>query len=132
MVMPFKLKFHMTGFAKNSLWTILVFILLISLVFQIRYYADYQTTLLPGIYIKDGASDLSAPYWSVPLVYDLNGDGKKDLLVGHNHHDQNRVNHGYVSFYKNIGTNSAPTFNGFTYLQTCKRECSPLDAAAEG
>jgi hypothetical protein len=122
----------MTGFVKNSLWITLFFIFLLSLVFHVRYYADYQTTLLPGIYIRDGASDLSAPYWSVPFVYDWNGDGKKDLLVGHNHRDKNGMNHGYVSFYKNIGADSAPSFNGFTYLQTCNKGCSPLDAAASG
>jgi hypothetical protein len=119
-------------FSKKSLWTTLFCVLLASLIFQVSYYADYQTTLSPGIYIKDRASDLSSPYWSVPFVYDWNGDGKKDLLVGHNHHDQNRVNHGYVSFYKNIGTDAMPSFAGSTYIQSCSLTCSPLNALAEG
>ncbi len=38
-----------------------------------------------------------------PVVYDLDRDGLKDLIVG-------EIN-GYVYFYKNTGTNAAPVFN---------------------
>ena len=119
-------------FSKNLLWKILFFVFIISLILHVRYFADYQTTLLPSIYIKDGASDLKSNNWSVPVVCDWDSDGKKDLLIGHNHIDENRMNHGYVSFYRNIGTDAAPSFNGFTYLQTCNKECSTLNAAAFG
>jgi len=122
----------MQNFSKKTLLIVLFFVFLISLVLHVHYYSDYQTTLLPGIYIKDGASDLKSNNWAVPVVYDWDSDGKKDLLIGHNHTDQNRIDHGYVSFYKNIGTDAAPSFNGFTYLQTCKKECSSLNAAAFG
>lgn len=104
----------------------------VLLFFHIRYYSDYQTTLLAGVYIKDGSSDLTASHFAVPVVYDWDNDGKKDLLIGHNHFDQNRAEHGYVSFYKNTGSDPAPSFNGFTYLQVCNKECSVLDAAAFG
>ena len=118
--------------SKKLLCLALFCVVVASLIFQSSYYADYQTTLSPGIFIKDGASDLRAPYWSVPFVYDWNGDGKKDLLVGHNYHDQNRVNYGYVSFYKNIGSDAMPVFNGSSYIQSCSLSCSPLNALAEG
>ncbi len=110
----------------------LFFVIIILLALHIRYYADYRTALLPGVYIKDGASDLTASYWSVPVMYDWDSDGKKDLLVGQNYIDKNRVNHGYIRFYKNIGTDSAPLFNGFTYVQTCTEECAALNASAFG
>jgi len=119
-------------FSKKSLYVALFCVVLASLFFQDSYYADYQTALSPGIYIKDGSSDLRSPYWSVPFVYDWNGDGKKDLLVGHNHHDKDRVNYGYISFYKNTGTDAVPSFNGSAYIQSCSSTCSPLNALAEG
>ncbi len=101
-------------------------------VYDIYYYSDFQTNLLPGVYIQDGSADLKSPHWSVPLVYDWNNDGLKDLLVGHNHHDNNKTSHGFVSFYKNTGTDGNPSFNGSVLIQTCSNECSALDAAASG
>ena len=38
-----------------------------------------------------------------PRVYDLNGDGRKDLIVGEEF--------GYVYFYPNIGTDASPSFS---------------------
>ncbi len=105
---------------------LLCFAFLFSLVLHLRHYADYQTTLLPGIYIRDGSSDLAAKKWSVPLVYDWDGDGKKDLLVGHKD-----GTHGYISFYKNTRSDESPAFSGFTYIQKCGVTCAPLDAAAD-
>ena len=122
----------MTASTKKSFLIVLFSIFAISMILHIRHYRDYQTTLLHGVYIKDGQSDLASAHWSVPVVYDWDSDGKKDLLVGHNYIDRDRVNHGYVSFYKNIGTDSAPVFNGSAYLQSCAKECSALNAAAFG
>ncbi len=118
--------------SKKSLSITLFPVIVILLILHIRYYADYRTTLLSGVYIKDGSADLTANYWSVPVVYDWDSDGKKDLIVGQNYIDKNRVNHGYVRFHKNIGTDSAPLFNGFTYVQTCIKECARLNASAFG
>lgn len=47
---------------------------------------------------------------AVPVVTDWNGDGKKDLLVG-------QFSGGKIRVYLNQGTDSAPTFKDFTYLQ---------------
>ena len=101
-------------------------------VYNIYYYSDFQTNLLPGVYIQNGPSDLKSPRWSVPIVHDWNNDGLKDLLVGHNHIDIDNINHGFVSFYKNTGTDANPLFNGSVLIQTCSNECSVLDAAAFG
>ncbi len=121
--------------SKKSLFIqaiILLSLLLILLTLNARYYADYQTTLLAGVYIQDGSSVIKANNWSVPVVYDWDSDGKKDLLVGSNYIDGNRINHGQVSFYKNIGTDAMPVFKGATYLQTCGSNCSLLDVPAFG
>jgi hypothetical protein len=42
-------------------------------------------------------------YRANPRVWDLDGDGKKDLIIG----DQ----YAYIYFYKNVGTNANPVFN---------------------
>jgi len=118
---------------KKILLPLVLFIVLLLL--HINYYADYQTTLLPGVYIQDGQSDLASLKWSVPLVYDWDADGRKDLLVGGNHvtsANGNRIDQGYVAFYKNIGPDAGPEFNGFTPVQFCSRECSNINATAFG
>jgi hypothetical protein len=43
-------------------------------------------------------------YRNCPQVYDLNEDGKKDLLCGANDYN--------IWYYENVGTNAAPVFNG--------------------
>ena len=46
----------------------------------------------------------------VPSAVDWNGDGKKDLLVG-------QYKDGKIRLYLNQGTDNAPVFKDFTYLQ---------------
>jgi hypothetical protein len=47
---------------------------------------------------------------AAPAVIDLNGDGKKDLLVG-------QFGEGKVRVYLNQGGDESPRFEGFTYLK---------------
>jgi len=120
----------------KKLWSLkiraLIFALLLIVLLNAHYYADFQTTLLPGVYIQDGPADLKAHQWSVPVVFDWNDDGKKDLLVGSRYTDESGRSYGYVSFYKNTGDDAVPLFSGFTLIQTCTDICSPLHAAADG
>ncbi len=119
-----------------KLWSlkirVLIFALLVIVLLNTHFYSDYQTTLLPGVYIQDGSSDLKANHWSVPLVFDWDDDGKKDLLVGNSFTDESGRNYGHVYFYKNTRTDSAPSFSGHTIIQTCTDICSPVNAAAFG
>ncbi|MFC1499266.1 FG-GAP repeat domain-containing protein, partial [Verrucomicrobiota bacterium] len=59
--------------------------------------------------ITDNGSNLDVGAESHPVVFDWNGDGKKDLLVG----DSN----GKIRYYENVGTDAAPSFNGFSFVQ---------------
>ena len=48
--------------------------------------------------------------WSSPCVYDWDGDGKKDLIVG-------QFSGGRIHLYLNIGTNSSPVLAAATFLK---------------
>jgi len=47
---------------------------------------------------------------AAPFVVDFDGDGVRDLLVG-------QFGNGRCRIYKNTGTNSAPKFGEFTFLE---------------
>jgi len=84
--------------------------------------------LLSGVYIQDGSADLVSGSFSVPVIYDWNSDGKKDILVGHKDINSN----GYINYYENNGTDSSPSFNGSTHIMSCNAECSPVNVPGSG
>lgn len=106
-----------------------LFLILAVLVVINKKTAFPTPVLLEGEYIRDDSGDIDAGLWSVPLVYDWDNDGRKDLLVGQRY-DDGKESHGYVSFYENIGTDGTPHFNGSIRLETDGRCC--LDVTAEG
>lgn len=61
-------------------------------------------------FAQEDGSDLIVPTLrSSPVVIDLDGDGKKDILVGNTE--------GQLLFYSNVGTDSSPEFSGYTLLE---------------
>ena len=54
---------------------------------------------------------------AMPFVYDYNRDGKKDLIVG-------QFGKGKARIYLNEGTDDAPAFGDFTYLQAGGKDAS--------
>ncbi len=64
-----------------------------------------------GQFAKDNGLDLVVPSGrSSPLVLDLDGDGKKDLLAGNTN--------GQILFYINVGTDAAPVFSGYSLVES--------------
>ncbi len=47
---------------------------------------------------------------SAPFLFDLDGDGLRDLLVG-------QFEQGRVRVYRNVGTRGAPRFDGHEFLR---------------
>jgi hypothetical protein len=104
--------------------------LMLMLSMHTNAFSDYSTNLAYIGYIQDGSGDIDVGNYSVPVVYDWNSDGKKDLLVGQNYHD-GTASHGYVTYFENQGTNASPSFGSGTYIESCA-PCSSLDVAAGG
>jgi len=80
---------------------------------RIRLYINEGTNTDPDFrteqFIKQSGSDLTVPTGrSSPVIEDLDGDDKKDLLCGNTE--------GQLVFYSNIGTDASPIFSGSTLL----------------
>lgn len=82
---------------------------------RVRYYRNEGTDSAPDFQVVDfvqnnGMILVVAGGRSTPVIADLDGDGKKDLLTGNTA--------GAVRLYSNVGTNSAPTFAGSVSVLT--------------
>lgn len=60
--------------------------------------------------LQSGGTTIDVGYYAAPCVVDWDGDTLKDLILG-------QFSSGYIRFYKNEGSNDAPVFNSFSYLQ---------------
>jgi hypothetical protein len=60
--------------------------------------------------LECAGTPINVQYYGAPCVVDWDGDGLKDLITG-------QFYYGNLRFYKNEGTNEAPVFNTFSYLQ---------------
>jgi hypothetical protein len=70
---------------------------------------DFSTS--SGIFAKEDGLDLVVPTnRSSPVILDLDGDDKKDLLTGNTE--------GQLLFYKNVGTDDKPNFSGYTLVES--------------
>ena len=63
------------------------------------------------VYVEASGAPIVVSAHANPCVVDWDGDGVKDLLVG-------EFTNGVIRFYSNDGSNSAPHFTTFTYLQS--------------
>lgn len=104
--------------------TCLLVTLMFMLSIQTNALADYKTNLVFYGYIQDSSGDIDVSMYSVPVVYDWNDDGKKDLLVGQRYDHPDEGRRGFVSFYENVECNSAPIFNNSSLIQACSNTCN--------
>ncbi len=81
---------------------------------------DTEPDFVAEIRAQANAGDLVVPSnRSSPVVLDLDGDGKKDLLTGNTN--------GQLLLYSNTGSDAAPTFAGYWEVEEA---CVPIDLAA--
>ena len=77
----------------------------------------FSLTVPAGVAVQENGHNLVVPsVRSSPVVMDLDGDGKKDLLTGNTN--------GQILFYRNVGTDSLPAFSGYTLVQS---DGKPID-----
>ncbi|MEO0226226.1 MAG: hypothetical protein ABIL05_04665 [candidate division WOR-3 bacterium] len=81
--------------------------LLLMLGFVLVYSAAPR--FLNPVYIQSNGKNIDVEYYGSPFVYDWDGDGKKDLLVG-------QFYYGKIRYYRNIGTNNNPVFGDSVFL----------------
>jgi len=85
----------------------------------IRLYLNSGTAQNPIIttwsYIQSGGTNINR-YRCCPQVYDMNGDGKKDLIMGESN--------AQIYYYENTGTDADPVFSGYQAIQS---NGAPLD-----
>ena len=82
-------------------------IVVIMLCFSMAVALDYQTPF--RINANGSPIELGLGHAN-PLVTDWSGDGLKDLMVG-------QYSSAKIRYYINSGSNEAPLFTTFTYLQ---------------
>jgi hypothetical protein len=71
----------------------------------------FYTSRIAGLLVQGNGGDLQVPgARSSPVIEDLDGDRKKDLLTGNTS--------GQILFYKNVGLDSLPIFAGYTLVQS--------------
>jgi hypothetical protein len=79
----------------------------------------FYSSRTDGQYLGAGGHDLEVPGGrSSPVIMDLDGDGKKDLLTGNTD--------GQILFYRNIGLDALPAFSSYTMVQS---NGAPIDLA---
>lgn len=66
----------------------------------------------PPVTIEANGAPINVGYGgnASPFVFDWDGDGRQDLLLG-------QYDRGKIRFYPNTGANFDPVFDSFSYLQ---------------
>jgi len=60
--------------------------------------------------IEDSGTPIDVGYYGAPVMFDWNRDDAKDLVCG-------QFTSGMIRFYPNLGSDTAPEFGGFSYLE---------------
>ena len=62
------------------------------------------------VMINDAGVPIDVGYYGAPVMFDWNRDDAKDLVCG-------QFTSGMIRFYPNLGSDTAPEFGGFSYLE---------------
>lgn len=61
-------------------------------------------------FVQASGVNIDVGYYGAPCMTDWNGDGLKDLILG-------QYDYGKIRFYPNSGTDAAPVFTTYSFLQ---------------
>jgi len=67
------------------------------------------------VLIEDNGVPIDVGYYAAPMMFDWNRDGNKDMVVG-------QLTSGKIRFYPNVGDDSAPVFNGNSFMRASGAE----------
>ena len=71
---------------------------------------DTEPNYISVTFVQEDGKDLLVPGGRAsPVILDLDGDGRKDILAGNTY--------GQLLFYRNVGTDEAPSFSGFRHVE---------------
>jgi hypothetical protein len=115
-------------FKKRLFFPLVIIFIVVVILIIYKTTHRHLPTLLPGAYIQDREGDLDAGFFSVPFVFDWNGDDKKDLLVGLTT-SATTGGKGKIKFFQNIGSKNIPLLDRATFIQACSNTCE-LDVEA--
>ncbi|MEO0085159.1 MAG: hypothetical protein ABIK37_00870 [candidate division WOR-3 bacterium] len=81
------------------------------LILAVAALALAETPRFDGPYpILDGGVPIDVGYYGSPVMFDWDGDGAKDLICG-------QFTSGMIRYYRNLGPDSAPLFNGYEFMR---------------
>jgi FG-GAP-like repeat len=72
----------------------------------------------PILVVAGGKPIVASGGHAAPFLVDLDGDKKRDLVVGMYGNDGSSASGGVGRFYKNLGTNAKPRYDTFTLFET--------------
>jgi hypothetical protein len=87
---------------------------------------DANFKFAPGVRLLSGGKPIDVTTGhAAPYIYDFNGDGKRDLLVGEfgsgtyrgETTSKSSLANARLRVYLNKGSNASPRYDGFKYLQ---------------
>ena len=106
-------------------------ILIFSAVLTSGHCLSYEPVLDAGVKIQASGLDLDVGTYAIPVVYDWNNDGKKDLIIGQRE-DKEYLNDGKVRLYLNSGTDDAPVFTTDSYIKADGVDISVDSSGCQG
>ncbi len=93
----------------------MIFFAIIFWLIQYKSITVSSYVLFPGAYIQYGSHDLDVGFYSVPVVYDWNADGSKNLLVDLST-SAITGGKGEIRLFENYGADNVPFVLQFYYF----------------
>ncbi len=105
-------------------WEILAVLVAAAFIVSVSCFS-FEPVLRASVKVQADGLDINVGSYSIPRVCDWNNDGRKDLIIG-------QRTDGKVRLYLNSGTDSAPVFITFSYIQANGADISVYGTGCQG